>query len=213
MISRSNVIKIAAAASTLLFGGVASATSLAPVNENSQLLAICKLSDVKETNCTLNVQKDVRDVTTGSGWVAADNEASALAVNGGDTIQYRIRIANNTGRDVLLVDNFPTGLTLVTPATFGPQIVPAGNHSYTVTANINGSFSGALDNTALVTLKIRDLTFSTSNDADVAVTAVASPSPSPSPSESPSPSATPNTGTTVDQPTTLPDVGGSGALN
>ncbi len=167
--------------------------------------------------CGNSIDKQVKDVTTGSAYVEANDTTSALAVNFGDTLTYKIHVDGNV-KNLELDDLLPAGVTPTNPTQAHIDAPAADGYVY-VTVTVTAK-SGFIANTACLNLEqviLRDTQVkgdekTDANDilikCDSAVVSVTVPAtPSPSPSVSPTPTPTPVVTTTV---VTLPAVGGSG---
>lgn len=92
--------------------------------------------------------KRVQDVTTGSQRMAADNDATALTVHPGDTLNYFVTIDNNgsTNMDgIVMTDHLPSGILLngkagqtvqTDPSMYGAVAPNGGSKTLTIVATV-----------------------------------------------------------------------------
>lgn len=185
-------------ATTLLVGGIAAANP-------SQ--------DQKYDYQRPEIQKLVKDVTTGGAFEDANTAGDALAVNVGDTLVYRIVVKGDV-KWLDIKDTPPAGVTFVSQkGSFDLD----KNSKKTVDITVKATDAGLVQNTACLAFeKLKHLSESKTDlnssrlvklPCDDAWVNMVVPTVTPTPSVSPSPTPV------VVQPTvitTLPSVGGGG---
>jgi uncharacterized repeat protein (TIGR01451 family) len=169
------------------------------------------------------IKKDVQNLTTKSASVAADTTGSALVAHPGDTLVYKITVANNaTGRDdemisTVIKDSLPAGLSLVSADNFNVGTVSMKQSATrTITVKVTANTNTTIRNEACFTGDSKDHKVPQKGcDLAYVKVVVPTPTPTPTPTVTPTPSKSPTTTPTPsktpevlsDTVTTLPETG------